>query len=469
MTGLRFTVTRRGREAIVNAESNGTAPVLAHSLGLTDQVFEADPEMQALPGEHTRLTSIKGGATSPDTIHVTARDDTDATYAVRGLGLYLDDGTLFAVYGQQPVLAEKSSQAVLLLAADLQFADIAATDITFGDTNFDLNVGTEETPGVLELATPTETIAGDDDERAVHAKGLRALLDHRLGEDAPTEFAMRLIAAATRQAVRELLELKGAALKDDGAGNGLDADTLDGKHGEHYLDWDNLTGKPVSMLTPGQVITFAGTTAPTGTLLCDGSEVLRSAYPQLFDAIGTAYGVPSDPTVFKLPKVDEDSGIIHTSDPNKVGQTSDGEVIQHSHAAHSAGAGSHAHSASSDAAGDHTHGAWTDGQGQHNHGVNDPGHSHTWIGPNAGPGSGGWSAAGITRPSIVGTSHNTTGIWLNDGGHHAHNIGMNGAGYHSHGVSVAGVGDHTHAITVDATGAARNLAAGIRMLYCIAY
>lgn len=484
MTGLRFTVTRRGREAIVNAESNGTAPVLAHTLGLTDQVFEPDPEMQALPGEHTRLSSIKGGATSPDTIHVTARDDSDATYAVRGLGLYLDDGTLFAVYGQQPVLAEKSSQAVLLLAADLQFADIAATDITFGDTNFDLNIGTEETPGVLELATPAETIDGEDAVRAVHAKGLRALLDLRLGKGAPTDLTRRLIAAATEQAVRDVLKLKSAAFKDDGENNGLDADLLDGNHGEHYLKWENLIGVPASTHIPGQVITFAGTAAPTGTLLCDGSEVLRADYPRLFAAIGVTYGAATDPAKFKLPKVEEDTGIIHTGDPAKVGQSSDGAVISHTHAAETGWGGVHAHGASAGAVGDHAHSAWTDNQGHHGHtggtawqgdhqhltAYAEVGVAYPW-GADYGQHMGARGNIDYDNPwPYTSPSGGHAHTYTTDGaGAHGHNIGMNGAGTHSHTISIADGGDHHHGVTVHSVGAARNMPAGIRMLYCIAY
>jgi microcystin-dependent protein len=39
----------------------------------------------------------------------------------------------------------------------------------------------------------------------------------------------------------------------------------------------------------GGIMPFAGVTAPFGYLLCDGSEVERVKYPQLFDIIGTAY------------------------------------------------------------------------------------------------------------------------------------------------------------------------------------
>lgn len=484
MSGLRFIVTRRGREALVNAEKNGTAPVIAQSVGLTDQVFEAHAELQALPGEHTRLTSIKGGATSADTIHVTARDATDAGYTVRGIGLYLASGALLAVYGQQSVLAEKSTQAALVLAADLQFADIAAVNIAFGDANFDLNVGTEEKAGVLELATPAETADGVDASRAVHSKGLRALLDARFGAGAPTSLAKKLIAAATGQAMRELLGLKGAALKDDGDGNGLDADLLDGKHGSHYLSWENLTGVPASAYMPGQVITFAGKAAPAGTLLCDGREVMRSAYPRLFAAIGTTYGGNAEGTTFKLPKVEEDSGIIHTSDPAKVGQSSNGAVIAHSHTAESGGAGGHAHGASAGAVGDHAHSAWTDGQGHHGHtggtswqgdhqhltAFAEAGYTYPWGADYAGH-MGSRGNVDFDNPwpyssPAGGHSH----AYTTDGaGTHSHNIGMNGAGSHSHSISIAGVGDHAHAISIGSTGSARNLPAGVRMLYCIAY
>lgn len=50
----------------------------------------------------------------------------------------------------------------------------------------------------------------------------------------------------------------------------------------------------------GAVIDFAGSSAPTGWLLCDGSSQLRATYPALFTAIGTTYG-SVDGTHFTLP------------------------------------------------------------------------------------------------------------------------------------------------------------------------
>lgn len=51
----------------------------------------------------------------------------------------------------------------------------------------------------------------------------------------------------------------------------------------------------------GIIKMFAGSTAPTGYLLCDGSAVSRVTYANLFAAIGTIYGPGDGSTTFNLP------------------------------------------------------------------------------------------------------------------------------------------------------------------------
>jgi microcystin-dependent protein len=46
---------------------------------------------------------------------------------------------------------------------------------------------------------------------------------------------------------------------------------------------------------------YAGSTAPTGYLLCDGSEVPIASYQDLYGVIGTTYGTGVNPNTFKLP------------------------------------------------------------------------------------------------------------------------------------------------------------------------
>lgn len=56
-----------------------------------------------------------------------------------------------------------------------------------------------------------------------------------------------------------------------------------------------------SLVPPGTVIAFGGSTTPKGWLLCDGSDVSRTKYASLFAAIGIAWGSGDGATTFALP------------------------------------------------------------------------------------------------------------------------------------------------------------------------
>jgi microcystin-dependent protein len=53
----------------------------------------------------------------------------------------------------------------------------------------------------------------------------------------------------------------------------------------------------------GEIIAFGSLTPPVGFLYCDGSAVSRTAYSDLFKAIGTSYGVGDGSTTFNLPNL----------------------------------------------------------------------------------------------------------------------------------------------------------------------
>ena len=73
----------------------------------------------------------------------------------------------------------------------------------------------------------------------------------------------------------------------------------------------SLTGKPGGSLTwnsqpllpVGIVQAFAGSSIPTGWLLCDGSAVSRTTYAALYAVIGTTYGAGNGSTTFNLPNL----------------------------------------------------------------------------------------------------------------------------------------------------------------------
>lgn len=59
---------------------------------------------------------------------------------------------------------------------------------------------------------------------------------------------------------------------------------------------------PPSYIDPaGTIQMFAGSTAPDGWLFCNGAPVLKTDYPELYNAIGDTYGTPLDNNYFLLP------------------------------------------------------------------------------------------------------------------------------------------------------------------------
>lgn len=66
----------------------------------------------------------------------------------------------------------------------------------------------------------------------------------------------------------------------------------------------------------GSVITFAGSNAPVGYLMCDGSAVSREIYADLFAVIGTTYGVGDGSTTFNLPNWKQDERKLLWTNPN---------------------------------------------------------------------------------------------------------------------------------------------------------
>jgi microcystin-dependent protein len=62
----------------------------------------------------------------------------------------------------------------------------------------------------------------------------------------------------------------------------------------------NVASALAVLIPAGLIAPYAGTAAPTGWHLCDGSSLLRASFAALFTAIGTTYG-SVDGTHFTLP------------------------------------------------------------------------------------------------------------------------------------------------------------------------
>ena len=88
-------------------------------------------------------------------------------------------------------------------------------------------------------------------------------------------------------------------------GNGEGDATID-RSNALTIDWD---GNIVSQGMAGQIIMYAGSTAPTGWLLCNGQAVSRTTYATLFTIIGTTYGPGDGSTTFNVPDFRDRVGV----------------------------------------------------------------------------------------------------------------------------------------------------------------
>jgi len=71
-------------------------------------------------------------------------------------------------------------------------------------------------------------------------------------------------------------------------------------------DLSNLTSSGDSKtIKTGVILPYAGSSAPTGYLKCDGSAISRSTYANLYSVIGTTYGSGDGSTTFNLPNLQD--------------------------------------------------------------------------------------------------------------------------------------------------------------------
>jgi hypothetical protein len=178
MTALSMVLTNAGRAALVNAAAGGTNAVRIVSAGLTASTIVAAPTLTSLRGEFKRLSTVAGKAIDASTVHLIIRDSSSEAYTARAIGLYLADGTLFAVYAQTTPILGKADVSTFLLAADLRFLAGEAGLVQFGDTNFLNPPASEAEMGVAYIATLAETLAGMVADKIITPALLMAVLDN---------------------------------------------------------------------------------------------------------------------------------------------------------------------------------------------------------------------------------------------------------------------------------------------------
>jgi microcystin-dependent protein len=186
-------------------------------------------------------------------------------------------------------------------------------------------------------------------------------------------------------------------------------------------DGNLIVADPNLAIVPvGAVMPFAAASAPTGYLLCDGSQVSRLAYKSLFDVIGTTYGTGDGSTTFHLPDLRQrfPLGKAASGTGSALGAT--GGAIDHTHSV-----GAHTHSVSITTSSNGGFSASTSSNGGHSHSVTASGDTSFEAGFDAQAGTGADRTAS-----------------------HVHTVEVSGStdsvSDHNHSVSVS---DHSHSVS----------------------
>lgn len=112
----------------------------------------------------------------------------------------------------------------------------------------------------------------------------------------------------------------------------------------------------------GGLMPYAGASAPSGWLLCDGSAVSRATYAGLFAIIASVYGAGDGSTTFNVPDLRQryPMGKAASGTGSTLGGTGgskDAIAVSHNHTqdAHNHSINQHQHTGTVDAAGGHDH------------------------------------------------------------------------------------------------------------------
>lgn len=375
MPALQLVVTRAGYDALTNAAGTGTDAVVISQVGVTTQSFVAADTLTALPNELKRVDTVAGVVTGPNTLNLVLRDDSADGYAMRGFGLYLDDGTLFAAYSADAVIVEKSPLVAVLLTIDAAFVNVDTALVEFGDTNFVNPLATTEVVGVVELATQAEAEAGVDAGRAVTVKVLHDVVRARTitggglvtgggdltgnrvltvaeaseaealaGVDGTKAMTARRVKAAIDALIAgapgalDTLNELSAALGDDPDFAATVTNELALKATISYVDAQLAAARTLLQdERRGDVVFRATQTVPAGAYECDGRALSRTGDDAaLFAVIGTSYGAGDGATTFNIPDMrgqfprgwDHGAGV----DPGRVWGSSQDDMLEtHTH------------------------------------------------------------------------------------------------------------------------------------------
>ncbi|WP_105168556.1 phage tail-collar fiber domain-containing protein [Pseudoalteromonas sp. T1lg23B] len=132
-------ITQAGLNAAVNAKTSDIKIQISH-VAVGTKGYEPTREQVALKALKNKVPVTGGKNIAKGQLHVTAKFSSDAEYAVREVGFYLSDGTLFAVWSHpSDVLFYQTPLAQVIQGFDLVLSAVPIDNITVNNSG-DLNL-----------------------------------------------------------------------------------------------------------------------------------------------------------------------------------------------------------------------------------------------------------------------------------------------------------------------------------------
>ena len=173
---------------------------------------------------------------------------------------------------------------------------VTADKISTTDTKFNVqsggNVGIGTTSPSAELEVNGQIISN---RRFMSENSLELVSDHN-NNGATSIISFKIDGQADNNEVMRI-DSDGNV----GIGTTIPAHALDVVGDVNITGDYKVNGTNLQTVPTGTVSAFAGSAAPTGYALCDGSAVNRTSQATLFGVIGTTYGVGDGSTTFNLP------------------------------------------------------------------------------------------------------------------------------------------------------------------------
>lgn len=235
--------TEAGINHAINTNANGVAFQITH-ISFGDSKFDPTGTETSLPNERLRVPISSSTRINDNTFKVSAKvkSPTTDSFFCQSIGFWSNE-TLFALYSSNANSSDglfAIHHNVEVLASYVLGLDRLATD------EFKIIVG------------------GDQDKLS------------------------QMLSVSENNFYEQLQNLKKALEAQ------LNAKWEELQAKNSAQDKKILDGAP-----PGSMISYAGQTAPEGWLICDGSRLKKSLYPELYAAIGDIYG--ADETTFNIP------------------------------------------------------------------------------------------------------------------------------------------------------------------------